>query len=90
MNPLAIIGIALGVGLIAYALSLRDDQDDVLLAETWSMVAHQAAGMASAQLDTPISTALARMRAIAFLEDISIHQLATEIVGGQRRLEKEI
>ena len=64
--------------------------DDVLLAETWSMVAHQAAGMASAQLDTPISTALARMRAIAFLEDISIHQLATEIVGGQRRLEKEI
>jgi hypothetical protein len=32
MNPLAIIGIALGVGLIAYALSLRDD-DDVLLAE---------------------------------------------------------
>jgi len=33
MNPLAIIGIALGVGLIAYALSLRDDQDDVLLAE---------------------------------------------------------
>jgi hypothetical protein len=33
MNPLAIIGIALGVGLIAYALSLRDDDDDVLLAE---------------------------------------------------------
>ena len=32
MNPLAIIGIALGVGLIAYALSLRDD-DDVLLGE---------------------------------------------------------
>jgi len=33
MNPLAIIGIALGVGLIAYALSLRDDDDDVLLGE---------------------------------------------------------
>jgi len=32
MNPVAIIGIALGVGLIAYALSLRNE-DDVLLAE---------------------------------------------------------
>jgi hypothetical protein len=32
MNPVAIIGIALGVGLIAYALSLRSD-DDLLLAE---------------------------------------------------------
>ena len=32
MNPVAIIGIALGVGLIAYALSLRSE-DDPLLAE---------------------------------------------------------
>jgi hypothetical protein len=32
MNPMAIIGIALGVGLIAYALSLRSE-DDLLLAE---------------------------------------------------------
>jgi hypothetical protein len=32
MNPMAIIGIALGVGLIAYALSLRDE-DDVVLSE---------------------------------------------------------
>ena len=31
MNPVAIIGIALGVGLVAYALSLRDE-DDALLA----------------------------------------------------------
>jgi hypothetical protein len=30
MNPLAIIGIALGVGLIAYALSLRDEDDALL------------------------------------------------------------
>lgn len=30
MNPVAIIGIALGVGLIAYALSLRNE-DEVLL-----------------------------------------------------------
>jgi hypothetical protein len=32
MNPVAIIGIALGVGLVAYALSLRTDED-ALLAE---------------------------------------------------------
>jgi hypothetical protein len=32
MNPVAIIGIALGVGLIAYALSLRNE-DDVVVAE---------------------------------------------------------
>lgn len=32
MNPVAIIGIALGVGLLAYALSLRNE-DDVLIAE---------------------------------------------------------
>lgn len=63
--------------------------DDVLSAESWSMVTHQAAGMVSAQLDSSISEALARMRAVAFVEDTSIHQLATEIVGGQRRMEKE-
>ena len=56
--------------------------DDVLVAESWSMVSHQAAGMVSAQLDSSISEALARIRAVAFVEDKSIHQLATEIVGG--------
>jgi len=63
--------------------------DDVMGAESWSMVTHQATGMVSAQLDSSIGEALARMRAVAFVEDKSIHQLATEIVGGQRRLEKE-
>ena len=31
MNPMAIVGIALGIGLIVYALSLRTEDDEFLV-----------------------------------------------------------
>jgi hypothetical protein len=53
------------------------------------MVVHQAAGVAMVQLDTTIEEAMARLRATAYAEDVSINALAADVVSGRRRLFKE-
>jgi GAF domain-containing protein len=49
---------------------------------------YQAQGMAMVDLGVPLETALARMRAVAFTEGISLQELATQIVSGARRLHR--
>lgn len=52
-------------------------------------VVHQAAGMAMIQLDATIEEALLVLRSTAYAESTPINELATEVVGGRRRLTKE-
>ncbi len=47
---------------------------------------YQAQGMVMVDLAVPLDVALARMRAVAFAEGISLQELSTEIVGGRRTL----
>jgi hypothetical protein len=56
---------------------------------TYRMVVHQAAGMVMAQTATTITGALARLRATAFSEGVSINDLAADVVAGRRRFSKE-
>lgn len=56
---------------------------------TIDMVVHQAAGMVMGQLDSSIEEAMVRLRATAFAEDLTINELATDVVNGRRRIVKE-
>ena len=47
---------------------------------------YQAQGMVTVDLGVTLEVALARMRAAAFSEGISLQQLAAEIVAGRRTL----
>jgi hypothetical protein len=62
---------------------------DAVTEPAYRMVVHQAAGMVMAQMDTTITTALARLRATAFSEAISINDLAADVIAGRRRFSKE-
>jgi hypothetical protein len=50
-------------------------------------VVHQAAGMLSAQIDIPVSDALARIRAHAYAEDKPVNDVAQDIVQRQLHLQ---
>lgn len=52
-------------------------------------VVHQATGMASAQLDVPIDVALSRLRAMAFVQDRSLYELAVDVVDRRVRLTQD-
>jgi hypothetical protein len=67
----------------------NDQAPDGRAAATTSMVVHQAAGMAMVQLDCSIEDALARLRATAFAEGMAVNQLASDLVHGRRRLDRE-
>ena len=47
---------------------------------------YQAQGMVMVDLAVPLDVALARMRATAFAEGISLQDLSADIVAGRRRL----
>jgi ANTAR domain-containing protein/GAF domain-containing protein len=47
---------------------------------------YQAQGMVSVDLGVTLEVALARMRAAAFADGVSLHQLAADIVAGRRTL----
>ena len=47
---------------------------------------YQAQGMVMVDLAVPLEVALARMRAVAFAEGISLQELAADIVAGRRTL----
>jgi hypothetical protein len=55
----------------------------------WShhAVVHQATGVVAAQLSTKLADALARIRAHAFAEDLSIYTVAADVVSGRLRLQ---
>ena len=48
---------------------------------------YQAQGMVMADLGIDLTEALARLRAVAFAEGLSLNDLAADIVAGRRRLE---
>jgi hypothetical protein len=50
-------------------------------------VVHQASGMVAVQLDIPVTDALARLRAHAYSEDVSIDEVARAVVARDLRLE---
>lgn len=56
---------------------------------SYRMVVHQAAGMIMVQTGTNIAAALARLRATAFSEDVSINDLAADVVSGRRTFSEE-
>ncbi len=55
----------------------------------YRMVVHQATGMVMEQAHTDITSALARLRATAFSEGVSINELAADVVAGRRRFSEE-
>jgi hypothetical protein len=50
---------------------------------------HQAAGMVMVQVDGTIEDAMARLRAVAFVEGRSLHQVARDVVSEGRRFSKD-
>lgn len=56
---------------------------------TTNMVVHQAAGMVMGQLHSTIEEAMVRLRATAFAENLTINELASDVVNGRRRIERE-
>lgn len=70
------------------------DEDNGLQAESpapvplRSLEVHRAAGMVMVQLGVSIDQALARLRATAFAEEISVEALAREVVSRRRRFEE--
>jgi GAF domain-containing protein len=48
---------------------------------------YQAQGMVMVDLAVPLDVALARMRAVAFAEGVSLQELSAEIVSGRRKLQ---
>jgi hypothetical protein len=50
---------------------------------------HQAAGMVMVQSDCTIDEAMARLRANAFAEGVSLVTLSAEVISGRRRFSKE-
>jgi GAF domain-containing protein len=53
------------------------------------IIVHQAAGMVMVQLDASVDEALLRLRATAFAEELTLQQLARDVVEGRRRFSKE-
>ncbi len=51
------------------------------------LVVHQAAGMVAAQLGVTVGEALIRLRAYAFAHDLTLTEVAEEIVGRRLRLD---
>ena len=70
-------------------LEAPDQYGDSEVPAMTSMVVHQAAGMVMAQLDSSIEEAMVRLRAAAFAESRTVHELAVDVVNGRRHLSKE-
>ena len=50
---------------------------------------HQAAGMVAVQLEVSLETAMARLRAQAYSEGATLTELATRVLAGSTRLDKD-
>ncbi|CAN5315989.1 ANTAR domain-containing protein [soil metagenome] len=55
----------------------------------YPMTVHQAAGMVMVQLGSSVEVALVRLRASAYVQGISITELAAEVIAERRRFVKE-
>jgi len=62
-------------------------QESLLLADDWTPVVHQAAGMVARHAGCDTGTALALIRARAFADDVAWTDLAGRIVAGEVRLD---
>jgi transcriptional regulator with GAF, ATPase, and Fis domain len=62
-------------------------QESLLLADDWTAVVHQAAGMVARHTGRDTATALALIRARAFADDVACTDLANRIVAGEVRLD---
>ncbi|MEP7090446.1 MAG: ANTAR domain-containing protein [Nocardioidaceae bacterium] len=84
---------------LSFALRSAEEMGSALL-ELWAAqeipalgrpaaVVHQAAGMVMVQLDVSIEDAMARLRASAYAEGVSLVDLADDVVRRRRRFTKE-
>ncbi len=73
----------------AAVLVASERYGDPTAAPMTSMVVHQAAGMVMGQLDSSIEEAMVRLRATAFAEERSVHDVARDVVSRRRQLSKE-
>ena len=76
---------SIGTALLDAGVAPPGQGDDV----RHRAVVHQAAGMVMIQLDVTIDEALVVLRSTAYAEGTPINELATEVVGGRRRITKE-
>ena len=68
------------------------DQDSVSLADEHlgsQMAVHRAAGIVTVQLDCGIDEALARLRAAAYAEGVTVHRVAADVEAGRRRFSRD-
>ena len=68
------------------------DQDSVSLADEHlgsQMAVHRAAGIVTVQLDCSIDEALARLRAAAYAEGVTVHRVAADVEAGRRRFSRD-
>lgn len=68
------------------------DQDSVSLADEHlgsQLAVHRAAGIVTVQLDCTIEEALARLRAAAYAEGVTVQRIATDVEEGHRRFSRE-
>lgn len=84
----ALAGVAT-VRLLEQQLDAEPDRLGVGLRGAWEnrAVAHQATGMISAQLDSSLVDALARLRGHAFAHDASMYEVAVDVVARRLRFE---
>ena len=89
LDCLALVDIATHA-LIYVQAGLQGSQFESLLAhrDVDRLRVHQATGMIAGMLDCTIEDALARMRARAFVDGVTLYDLASRIVAGEVRFEE--
>lgn len=76
---------AMGMSLIGIEPS---DGDGIALGATGAQV-HQAAGMLMVQLGRSIDEAYSHLRAVAFVDGVTVREVAQDVIEGRRRFSKE-
>jgi hypothetical protein len=89
LDCLALVDIATHALLYVQA-GLQGSQFESLLAhrDVDRLRVHQATGMIAGMLDCTIEDALARMRARAFVDGVTLYDLSSRIVAGEVRFEE--
>jgi len=75
------------LGTVLLGLGSPPAAEDLL--PPYRLVVHQAAGMLTVRLDVSIEEAMIRLRARAFGQGRSIHDVAADVVSGTMHLEEE-
>jgi GAF domain-containing protein len=76
---------------VVLAMQAAESADDVAtsldVGADFHLVVHQASGMVAARLGVTVGEALIRLRAYAFARDLTLTEVAEEIVGRRLRLD---